>query len=148
MIPAHLLALLEAQPDYQPRTDIAKATQALNTLGIALDSEFAEVYLMCYPGELKSRASYEMLCDIAEPTEEILMGTEFIHDMWELPQNFIAFTSLQGEGGYLLDKHSGGVWDFDLAHWEAFSAGRIPARWSGFFEFITWLLTAEAPEDE
>lgn len=33
MMPPHLVALLEAQPDYQPRTDIAKATQALNTLG-------------------------------------------------------------------------------------------------------------------
>ncbi|EPL04955.1 hypothetical protein [Pseudomonas sp. CF161] len=147
MMPPHLVALLEAQPDYQPRTDIAKATQALNTLGIALDSEFAQVYLTCYPSEFKSRASYEMLCDIAEPTEEVLMGTEFIHEVWELPQNFVAFTSLQGEGGYLLDKDSGGVWDFDLAHWEDFTAGRIPARWSGFFEFITWLLTAEEEED-
>jgi hypothetical protein len=147
MMPPHLVALLEAQPDYQPRTNIAKATQALNTLGIALDSEFAQVYLTCYPSEFKSRASYEMLCDIAEPTEEVLMGTEFIHEVWELPQNFVAFTSLQGEGGYLLDKDSGGVWDFDLTHWEDFTAGRIPARWSGFFEFITWLLTAEEEED-
>lgn len=147
MMPPHLVALLEAQPDYQPRTDITKATQALNTLGIALDSEFAQVYLTCYPSEFKSRASYEMLCDIAEPTEEVLMGTEFIHEVWELPQNFVAFTSLQGEGGYLLDKDSGGVWDFDLTHWEDFTAGRIPARWSGFFEFITWLLTAEEEED-
>ena len=75
------------------------------------------------------------------------MGTEFIHEVWELPENFVAFTSLQGEGGYLLDKDSGGVWDFDLGDWEAFVAGRIPARWAGFFEFITWLLTAK-DEDE
>jgi hypothetical protein len=53
---------------------------------------------------------------------------------------------LQGEGGYLLDKDSGGVWDFDLGDREAFVAVRIPARWAGFFEFITWLLTAE-PSD-
>lgn len=147
MIPAQLAALIEAQPDHHPRTDIARATQALNRLGIALDSEFAQIYLACHPGDFESRASYEMISDIAEPTEQILMGTEFIHEVWELPQNFIAFTSLQGEGGYLLDKDSGGVWDFDLAHWEDFTAGRIPARWSGFFEFITWLLTAEEEED-
>ncbi|ERO62578.1 SMI1/KNR4 family protein [Pseudomonas piscis] len=140
MIPPQLVALIEAQPSFRPRPDTAGVTRALATLGIALDSEFAQIYLAYHPADFASRASYEVLMNIAEPSEEILVGTEFIHEVWELPQNFIAFTSLQGEGGYLLDKDSGGVWDFDLGDWEAFTAGRIAARWTGFFEFITWYL--------
>lgn len=69
------------------------------------------------------------------------MGTEFIHDMWELPENYIGLTSLQGEGGYLLDKNSGGVWDFDLAQREDFVSGLTPPNWSGFFEFVRWYLS-------
>ncbi|MCE4058065.1 SMI1/KNR4 family protein [Pseudomonas sp. Au-Pse12] len=148
MIPPQLIALIEAQPRFRPRPDTAEVTRALATLGIALDSEFAQIYLAYHPADFESRASYEVLMDIDGPSEEILMCTEFIHDVWELPQNFIAFTSLQGEGGYLLDKDSGGVWDFDLGDWEAFIAGRIPARWASFFEFITWLLTAKDKDED
>ncbi|MCD9571937.1 SMI1/KNR4 family protein [Pseudomonas protegens] len=146
MIPQQLVSLIEAQPRFRPRPDTAEVTRALATLGIALDSEFAQIYLTCHPADFESRASYEVLMDIDGPSDEILMCTEFIHEVWELPENFVAFTSLQGEGGYLLDKDSGGVWDFDLGDREAFVAGRLPARWAGFFEFITWLLTAE-PSD-
>ncbi|MGZ0704132.1 SMI1/KNR4 family protein [Pseudomonas sp. L5B5] len=140
MIPPQLIALIEALPSFRPRPDTAEVTRALATLGIALDSEFAQIYLAYHPADFESRASYEVLMDIDGPSDEILMCTEFIHEVWELPENFIAFTSLQGEGGYLLDKDSGGVWDFDLGDWEAFVAGRIPARWASFFEFITWYL--------
>ena len=143
MIPQQLVTLIESQPCFRQRPDTAEVSRALTTLGIALDSEFAQIYLAYHPADFESRANDEVLMDIAEPTEEILMGTEFIHEVWELPHNFVALTSLQGEGGYLLDKDSGGVWDFDLGDREAFIAGRIPARWAGFFEFIHWLLTAE-----
>ncbi|WP_265531438.1 SMI1/KNR4 family protein [Pseudomonas saponiphila] len=146
MIPQQLVTLIESQPSFRPRPDTAEVTRALNNLGIALDSEFAQIYLAYHPADFESRGSYEVLMDIAEPTEEILMGTEFIHEVWELPENFVAFTSLQGQGGYLLDKISGGVWDFDLGDREAFVAGRLPARWASFFEFIHWLLTAD-PSD-
>ncbi|BAQ72346.1 uncharacterized protein POS17_0652 [Pseudomonas sp. Os17] len=148
MIPQQLVNLIEAQPRFRPRPDTAEVTRALAALGIALDSEFAQIYLACHPADFESRASYEVLMDIDGPSDEIQMCTEFIHEVWELPENFVAFTSLQGEGGYLLDKDSGGVWDFDLGDREAFVAGRLPARWAGFFEFITWLLTAKDKDDE
>lgn len=146
MIPAPLIALIEAQPRYCAPPDTAEVTRALATLGIALDSEFAQIYLTCHPANFLDRVSYGVLMNIDGPSDEILMCTEFIHEVWELPKNFIAFTSLQGQGGYLLDKDSGGVWDFDLGDREAFVAGRIPARWASFFEFITWLLTAETSD--
>ncbi|MDP4571578.1 SMI1/KNR4 family protein [Pseudomonas sp. LPH60] len=148
MIPQQLVSLIEAQPRFRPRPDTAEVTRALATLGIALDSEFAQIYLAYHPADFESRASYEVLMDIDGPSDEILMCTEFIHEVWELPENFVAFTSLQGEGGYLLDKDSGGVWDFDLGDREAFVAGRLPARWAGFFEFITWLLTAKDKDQD
>ncbi|WP_414158998.1 SMI1/KNR4 family protein [Pseudomonas sp. BNK-45] len=148
MIPQQLVSLIEAQPRFRPRPDTAEVTRALAALGIALDSEFAQIYLAYHPADFESRASYEVLMDIDGPSDEIQMCTEFIHEVWELPENFVAFTSLQGEGGYLLDKDSGGVWDFDLGDREAFVAGRLPARWAGFFEFITWLLSAKDKDQD
>ena len=141
MIPKDLVSLIEKQPNSIHRTDKYLAISALEKLGVSPDSEFGSIYINYLPANFKSSVSDEYICDVSEPTEQILMGTEFIHDMWELPENYIGFTSLQGEGGYLLDKNSGGVWDFDLAQQEDFVSGLIPPKWSGFFEFIRWYLS-------
>lgn len=141
MIPNDLKRLIEAQPGNIHRTRKDLAANALKELGVSLESEFAKVFTEYKPANFKSTMSDEFICDIAEPTQQVKAGTEFIHDMWELPENYICFTSLQGEGGYLLDKHSGGVWDFDLSQHDDFVSGRIPPKWNSFFEFISWYLS-------
>ncbi|MGE1155806.1 SMI1/KNR4 family protein [Pseudomonas kitaguniensis] len=141
MIPEDLVSLLEKQPGSINRTNKELALSALKNLGVSQDSEFGEIFINYIPAEFKSSVSNEYICDLSEPTEEILSGTEFVQDMWELPENYVAFTSLQGEGAYLLDKDSGGVWDFDLGQQKEFVSGLIPPKWSGFFEFIRWYLS-------
>lgn len=141
MIPESLVKLIEAQSDNIHRTRKDLAIAALKELGVSLDSEFAELFIEYKPANFKSAVSDEYICDIAEPTPQIMAGTEFIHEMWELPENYICFTSLQGEGGYLFDKHSGMVWDFALSQYDDFISGKIPPKWKGFFEFVTWYLS-------
>lgn len=136
MIPKDLVNLIEKQSERTTSIDKKSAACALEKLGIPLDSEFGEIFLNYLPANFQSSVSDEYICDISEPTEQISVGTEFIHEMWELPENYICFTSLQGEGGYLLDKNSGGVWDFDLAQYDDFVSGLTPPRWTGFFDFI------------
>ena len=73
------------------------------------------------------------------------MGTRFAHEVWELPEKYVAFTSVEGEGAYLYDKVTGQVWDFELASREAFLAGKHQPKWNSFFEFMTWYLGDSGP---
>ncbi|UWF51928.1 SMI1/KNR4 family protein [Pseudomonas sp. N3-W] len=141
MIPEKLATLIEQQQDDIHRADKKSVEIALEALGVSPDSEFGEIYIKYKPANFESNVSDEYIKDVAEPTQQVLRGTTFIHEVWEIPENYICFTSLQGEGGYFLDKLSGCVWDFDLAQQENFVSGLIPARWGSFFEFLTWYLS-------
>jgi hypothetical protein len=141
MIPRHLKALIERQMGDFLRADRGAAEAALNGLGIPLDSEIAEFFLTHQISQFSSDVSDEQLCDVAEPSEEICAGTQFIRDVWELPEQYVCLTSAQGEGAYLYERSTGGVWDFNLSSREKFLAGKENARWNSFFEFLTWYLT-------
>ncbi|MBK5551126.1 SMI1/KNR4 family protein [Pseudomonas sp. TH03] len=140
MIPKDLVRLIENQPGNIHRTDKGMAIVALETLGVSPGCEFDSIYINYLPANFQSSVSDEYICDVSEPTEQILIGTEFIHGMWELPKNYIDFTSSQSEGGYLLDKISGGVLDFGLEQQKDFVSGLISPKWNSFFEIIRWYL--------
>lgn len=75
-----------------------------------MESELAEFFLNYVITFFRGTASYEELCDIAEPSNEIEVGTSFIHEAWELPENFICLSTVQGEGCYLYDKKTARFW--------------------------------------
>jgi len=141
MIPSELSTLVEQQAGNVKRTNHEAAEKALCELGIDLNSEFAQFYLTYKITLFDSNVSYEQLCDIAEPSREIAVGTRFIHDVWRLPDYFICFTSCEGEGGYLYNKNDGTVWDFSLANREKFIRGMESPTWPSFFDFMIWYLT-------
>ncbi|MCW6057960.1 SMI1/KNR4 family protein [Pseudomonas fragariae (ex Marin et al. 2024)] len=141
MIPNELIQLIEKQPGNVHRTDKRSVIEALAALDINLDSELSEFFLNYTITFFKSNSSNEELCDIAEPSNEIEVGTNFIHEVWDLPKNFICLTSVQGEGCYLYDKNSGQVLDFSLASRDDFLAGKQQLKWDCFFEFLTWYLS-------
>jgi hypothetical protein len=114
--------------------------KALQKLNVPPESEFAEFFLAYTITLFLSEVSDEELCDIAEPSEQIKDGTDFIHEVWGLPENYICFTTAEGEGCYLYDKVSGKVWDFELKTRDRFLRGEIPAKWDGFYEFMIWYL--------
>lgn len=141
MIPDELVKLIQQQPGETQRIDTSLATDALNALGIRLDSELAEFFINHTITSFSSRSSDEALCDIAAPDNEIADGTHFIHAVWELPENYICLTNIQGEGCYLYDKNSGEVIDFSLADRDEFMAGIRQMKWDSFYEFLNWYLT-------
>lgn len=141
MIPNTLQNLIDLQPRVKKRTNEELAIEQLKIVGIDTESEFAIFYRQYMPGSLDSKACADTLCDIAESTNEILEGTKFIHEMWELPGIYVCFSSLQSEGGFLLNTENGMIWDFDLGQHAAFMAGEIKPRWNVFFEFLEWYLS-------
>lgn len=140
MIPIQLKKLVEQQPGKVHRTNREAVERALSDLNVSFDSEFAEFFLAYTITLFKSDVSGEQLCDVAEPTPEVALGTHFVHDVWELPEQFVCLSSVQGEGAYLYDRNTGKVWDFDLGCREDFLSGGQPAKWNSFFEFMTWYL--------
>lgn len=141
MIPRQLINLIEKQPGNIHRADTGPVIEALKALDISLESELAEFFLNYVITFFRSTTSYEELCDIAEPSNEIEVGTSFIHEVWELPENFICLTTVQGEGCYLYDKKNGEVLDFSLAQRAEFLAGEVGQKWNTFFDFLIWYLS-------
>ncbi|WP_369986713.1 SMI1/KNR4 family protein [Pseudomonas xanthosomatis] len=141
MIPERLRKQLEAHEDIFFREDEALALLALKNLGISTDSEFAKVLIPYVLAEIFSKVSNVTIVDLSGPCEAVLRSTNFIHRRWNLPENLVCFTSLEGEGGYIMDKISEKIWDFDLAEREMFLKGEIPHQWNGFFEFTEWYIS-------
>lgn len=144
MLSAELRQLIEQQPGDVKRSNRQVAERALTQLGVSLDSEFAEFYLSYRITLFRSDVSDEQLCDIAEPSPEVAQGTQFARQVWNIPEQYVCFTSVQGEGAYLYDSATGAVWDFSLAKQAEFLAGRERPRWNSFFEFLTWYLLPKA----
>ena len=143
MIPNELRRLVENQRGDIHRGDFTKVERALSELGVPRDSEFAQFFLKYVITFFPSPVSDEELCDLTEPAFPIRAGTAFAHDVWELPERYVCFTTCEGEGGYLYDKESGAVFDFSLATRDAFVQGREPPRWRSFFEFMRWYLSGD-----
>lgn len=141
MIPKNLKKTLENHEYIHPRRDKDLASTALENLDVSPETEFGQILLSYIIADVISDVSDETLSEISEPSESVLWATEFIHSKWKLPENYICFTSLEGEGGYIMEKTSGKIWDFDLSERENFLNGEISAHWNGFFEFLEWYLS-------
>ena len=92
---------------------------------------------------LFSETSSEALVDVCEPSEEMAVGTRFIQETWELPCEYVALTSCQGEGAFLYSKATHRVFDFSLENRQEFLQ-QPHARWKGFYEFLYWYLAAHS----
>jgi hypothetical protein len=141
MIPAILKKLVEKQLGNVHRTQSETIRDALAELEILPNSEFGEFFMTYKVTLYKGSVFRTELCDISEPSRDIALTTRFIHEAWELPTNFICFSSVEGEGGYLYDKNTGKVWDFSLATRQDFIDGKEKPRWNSFFEFMIWYLS-------
>ena len=125
------------------RTDPDAVNEALEELRIPLKSEFGDFFREYAVTALGNPGEKAELRDLLRPTAQIRDVTHFAHEVWELPENYICLSSVEGEGGYLYDRDTGAVWDFDLADREDFIAGRQKPAWNSFFEFMNWYLSEE-----
>ena len=129
---------------------------SLKRLGIDSKSQFGKIYLTFNPSifwdlgtpsysELDS--AYPAVLDghpLPDPDQTIspIEGTyQFVRETWELPENYIPFTSTEGEGCYLYDKETEAVYDFDLADWDKLMSGELKPKWSDFYHFIDYYLS-------
>src|SRR5690606_15170084 len=103
-------------------------------------SEFYEFCAQYCLSSLLSPNSEEALVDVCEPAEEVAIGTKFAHEVWEIPSDYVCFTTCQGEGGFLYSKRTHAVYDFSLSERLYFIETPEP-RWTGFYEFIVWYLS-------
>ena len=143
MIPKALKASIERQVGDARRMNREGALRALEELGVPQESEFSEFYENYQITIFESPISHEQLCDVLEPSKQVALGTRFVREVWGLPDNYICFTSAEGEGAYLYDRSSGKVFDFSLATRDEFVSGKEGPRWDGFFEFMLWYLEGE-----
>ncbi len=141
MIPTRLEELCSRQAGDGGRDDAACVAEELENLGIAADSEFAQVASAYNLAMLsKGGASLEQLIDPCWPIRDMASAAEFAHSQWQIPSNFVPFTTLEGEGAYLLDTATGKIWDFALQRRDEFCSGSQMPMFEGFFEFLMWYL--------
>jgi len=153
MIPQHIQHLLD-EGSYSPRTEGKEAIrETLDVLGIESSSQLGSFYLEYDPTFLRSSEACEELLDVLVPTVEgqhydefdpletpVGMETEFVREVWEVPETMICFSTTDAEGAFLYDLSSGAVYDFSLSQQDKLSNGTLSPRWSSFFEFLEWYL--------
>ena len=123
-----------------PWFDCSSAERALADPGMSLDSQFAQLYLAYKLLSFQSDVSYEELIDVAKPNRAVAVGTRFAHEIWGLPDKYVAFTSIEGEGAYLYTERTGRSGNLSLRPEMLFLAGMQQPKWNSFFEFMEWYL--------
>jgi hypothetical protein len=141
MISDQLRKLVEQQIGDIHRTDRVSVMRALAALKVPIESEFAEFFLNFTVTFYQSAVSDEELCDICEPTEVMADRSNFVREVWGLPEKYICMSSVEGEGCYLYDRESGWVWDFSLADRKSLVEGKSNPLFKSFFDFLVWYLS-------
>jgi len=120
-----------------------ESKKKLDNLGIPKNSEFYEFYSRYFGRTLNhnSETGTEMV-DCISPPKLMERVISFAHEVWEVPANYILFTTGEGEGGYLYNILDNTVWDFDLGKRELLGTDKMH-HWNSFYEFLVWYLTTE-----
>ena len=118
----------------------------LKELGIPSDSEFYEFYSTYYGRNLNYRGGASPIVDPSPPQKSLLRTAFFAREVWEVPEQYILFSTGEGEGGYLYNKEDGTVWDFDLGEQKLLGTDAL-RHWHSFYEFMVWYLTGTDDEE-
>ena len=118
----------------------------LKELGIPSDSEFYEFYSTYYARDLRNRSGASPIVDSSPPQKSLLRTAFFAREVWEVPEQYILFSTGEGEGGYLYNKDDGTVWDFNLGEQKLLGTDAL-RHWHSFYEFMVWYLTGTDDEE-
>lgn len=110
----------------------------LLSLGVRPDSEFYELYTKYFLGSLIG--SYSELVDPCSP--DSFDGAIMAHEYWDIPKNYILFTTGEGEGGYFYNTEDNSVWDCGLGEQHLLGTDQLK-HWSSFYKFMVWYLTPD-----
>ena len=118
----------------------------LDELNIPKNSEFYEFYSTYYGRNLNYRGGASPIVDPSPPQKSLLRTAFFAREVWEVPEQYILFSTGEGEGGYLYNKEDGTVWDFDLGEQKLLGTDAL-RHWHSFYEFMVWYLTGTDDEE-
>ncbi len=113
------------------RSNRSRTLEKLIKLGIPAHSELAELYLD--HGPAACRGWYD-LCE----ADELERMTEFAHQELGVPANFVALTSIEGQGVTLYDCNSGTVYDVSYGQFADLEAGRLSPLALSVVDFLRW----------
>lgn len=115
----------------------------LDKIGIPKESEFYDFYSR-YFGQpiIHNPETGTEIVDCVSPSRLLGMTASFAHEVWEVPANYILFSTGEGEGGYLYNILDNTVWDFDLGKRELLGTDKMH-HWNSFYEFLVWYLTTD-----
>lgn len=141
MIPAEVEAYLAGEIGDIFRENKRSAEEILRSLGVDLNTEFAEFYLK-YQGGFGSPRPIAELIDIEGPQiPNMPREIEYVRDRYELPEQYLPLTTDESEGMYLYNKDDGAVYDMDFYNLPDLLAGKLKPRWPTFNEFLVWYFT-------
>lgn len=138
MIPSSVEKFLASRKVNVFRTNPASAATALKNLGVSEDSQLGEFYLK-YQGAFISPKDEPELLDIDDVAIPAIPDqTEYIKDVHEIPDNYLALTTDESEGMYLYDKNNEAVLDVNFEDIYLLKQGALSAKWKDFNSFISW----------
>lgn len=109
--------------------------------GVKKDSGFFKLYTKYFLRSLNCRYGASEVVDPL-PTRSFIPRVKFAHEVWEVPKNYILFSTGEGEGGYLYNIEDDSVWDFNIGQLQQLADGTLP-HWDSFYEFMIWYLSDE-----
>ncbi|MCL1624314.1 hypothetical protein M2R47_08710 [Moraxella sp. Tifton1] len=126
------------------KRDKVKQTDAEKKLiefNIPPNSEFYNFYKNFFCGHIVCNvdASAKM-CDILPP--QGLDAAIYAHKNWDIPKNYILFTTGEGGGGYFYNIDDNSVWDCGLGEQHLLGTDQLK-HWDSFYEFMVWYLTVD-----
>ncbi|WP_372722238.1 hypothetical protein [Novipirellula sp.] len=141
MIPNDVVSYLESVEDAHTkwaRDHAGDTAKSLSEIGIAPDSTIAELYTR-FGWSFRTRsARYELLAP-----SEIAEWTGYAHDELGVPRDFIALTSNEGQGIFLMDRNSGTVYDVAYGQFDSLENGTLPPVAESFADFLVWYVGDE-----
>ncbi len=64
--------------------------------------------------------------EIVDPLPPQSFSAKMAHDYWDVPNNYILFSTGEGEGGYLYNIENDSVWDFQIGQLQQLADGTLP----------------------
>lgn len=107
--------------------------------GVKKDSGFFKLYTKYFLRFLNSRSGAG---EIVDPLPPQGFSAKMAHDYWDVPNNYILFSTGEGEGGYLYNIENDSVWDFQIGQLQQLADGTLP-HWDSFYDFMIWYLSDE-----
>lgn len=127
-------------PVIEKKIERVQETKAiLIEFGVQKNSGFFKLYTKYFLRFLNSRSGAD---EIVDPLPPQGFSAKMAHDYWDVPNNYILFSTGEGEGGYLYNIENDSVWDFQIGQLQQLADGTLP-HWDSFYDFMIWYLSDE-----